>query len=51
MIEWIVATLHTSMRDLSVLQWLFVMFVMAAMISFGLALGELRDRMRRRHSG
>lgn len=44
---WITMTLNTSMRDLSFLQWLFVVGIVVSVVWGGLLLSDLCDRMRK----
>lgn len=48
MIDWIWMTLHTSMRDLSFLQWILIVGVMCGMIATGLWLYEVLDWIRKK---
>ena len=48
MIDWVIVTMNTSMRDLTVLQWAFVVVMVVAPTWALIMLDERRARRRRR---
>jgi hypothetical protein len=44
--DWMVMTMNTSMRDLSFLQWAFLVMMIVGMVMIGLWMGDAQKRRR-----